>query len=634
MVFAFPYHPEKQLKIYWFIFMCLVFLVRYWDMRIWKTQLKDHDYDVKTPLNRFVAIRYVSAFSLGAYSILFMPSMELIELVCTLVIMSAMAGGAITVLAAHKGLTYSYAPILLLPVSAQCLLAPEGYMNTLGVLGVIFTLVIFSSAKSAHQFTIKSIKMKHQNSDLLEQMALKNQEIVEANASLESQVKKRTEKILELSNLDALTKLSNRHAFTQHLNHFIDRCQASNTQLALLFVDLDGFKGINDAHGHSVGDDLLVVMANRLSLQVEPQHVCRWGGDEFLLALENTDENAAIEFAQQLICFLSKPVLIEHNELTVGATIGIAMYPDHSVSATELIALSDTAMYVKKQSAKSEVCVFNEHMKQAIQRQAQLREGLAQAIKNNEIFVVFQPVIDVQSNTVSFCEALLRWRYQGQLVSPMEFIPAAEKHGLIHSIGEWVLQESCNMAANWCFDRSVHLSVNISVAQVMKGDLVSQVQQALQQSGFPSTNLHLEITESIFAEDINFVIDQVRALQAIGVKVSIDDFGTGFSSLALLQSLSADIVKIDRRFIQSWHEGGMAIIQATQYIADELGYRLVIEGVESQQQVDSLKALGIECIQGFYFSQPMPVEALPAWLEAFSVTKIAGQEAKTVGSIY
>lgn len=386
----------------------------------------------------------------------------------------------------------------------------------------------------------------------------------------------------------------------------------------MLFIDLDGFKTINDSHGHAIGDKVLVETATRLSSQAKKlQCLCRWGGDEFLIILQNSDVEEAREFAKQLIIALSQPIEVEHQVLTVGATIGIAMFPEHGTNEVQLITLADTAMYVQKQTAKSDVCVFTEQMRETLHRQIKLKEGLAKALINDEFYVVFQPVIDSKSGKVGFCEALLRWDLNGEPISPDEFIPVAEQHGLIHSIGAWVLNQSCQLAANWSFDGSVELSVNVSVAQLMHGDLVSVVESALHCSGFPARNLHIEITESIFAEDIDYVLEQMKALQEIDIKVSVDDFGTGFSSLALLQSLSADVVKIDKSFIDSMDRGGKAIIQATQYMASELGYSVVAEGVETKVQADVLSAMGIESLQGFYFSKPMKIDKLDSWHKTF-----------------
>ena len=473
---------------------------------------------------------------------------------------------------------------------------------------------MFTSAKRSYKFTTESILIKNQHADLLEQMELKNQEVLEVNANLEAKVKKRTEQIFELSNVDPLTKLFNRIAFSENLKLLMDSSKRFDKKLAVLFIDLDGFKSINDSHGHAIGDKILVETARRLRSQAAQQEcLCRWGGDEFLISLPESNVDEAVHFAKMLIILLSQPIKIEHHLLTVGATIGIAMYPEHADNDVELITLADTAMYLQKQTSKSDVCVFTEQMRETLHREIKLKDGLTKALKNNELFMVFQPVIDSKSGKVGFCEALLRWELHGEFISPAEFIPVAEHHSLIHSIGAWVLHESCQIAANWAFDETVNVSVNVSVAQVMQGDLVSIVKSALDDSRLPAKNLHIEITESIFSENITYLLEQMKALQKLGIKVSIDDFGTGFSSLAVLQSLSADVVKIDQSFISSIDEGGKAIIQATQYMASELGYTVVAEGVETKEQADMLSSMGIESLQGFYFSRPMKEDKLAAW---------------------
>ena len=623
LVFGFSDNPDKQLKIYWFLFMCVLFVWRFWDMRHWQKKLNGHQYDAARPMLWFEINRYLTALTLSAYSVIFFDSMDVIELACTIVIMSSMAGGAATTLAPNKGLTLSYAFIILTPLSILCLFSAQEYQNIFGGLGLIFVAVMFTSAKRSHQFTTESILIKNQHADLLDQMELKNLEISEVNADLEQKVKKRTEQIFELSNIDPLTKLFNRIAFSETLKLLIDSSKLHDKKLAVLFIDLDGFKSINDSHGHAIGDKVLIKTAKRLSSQTkELQGLCRWGGDEFLIALQDSSVEQAYEFAQQLIITLSQPIEIEHHVLAVGATIGIAMYPEHGTNEAQLITLADTAMYVQKQNTKSNVCVFTEQMRKTLNREIKLKQGLTQALKNDELFMVFQPVINSQSGEVGFCEALLRWELDGESISPYEFIPVAEQHGLICSIGAWVLENSCQLAANWSFDKTVDLSVNVSVAQVMNGDFISIVKRALHNSGLAAKNLHIEITESIFAEDIGYILEQMKALQDLDIKISVDDFGTGFSSLALLQSLSADVVKIDRSFIASIDHGGKAIIQATQYMATELGYTVVAEGVETKVQADVLSAMGIECLQGYYFSKPMKVDALDAWHQGFKLQAI------------
>ncbi|MDU0354139.1 EAL domain-containing protein [Paraglaciecola aquimarina] len=618
LVFGFPDNPVQSLKVYWLLFMCAIFVWRFLQTRHWKTKLKGQVYDATKPMSKFKIGRYLTACGFSAYSIMFFHAMDVIELACTIVILSAMAGGAATTLAASKVLCRSYAAILLIPISLLSIVSEDSYHNTLGILGGIFVVIMYSAAKRAHQFTTESILIKNQHADLLEEMELKNQQISEANTTLERKVKKRTDEIFELSNIDPLTKLFNRNAFSENLRLLIDSCKLRDTKLAVLFIDLDGFKSINDSLGHTVGDKVLLKTAQRLTNHSEKaQSLCRWGGDEFLIALENVEGDDALQFARQLISNLSKPIIIEQHELNVGATVGIAMYPDHGTDEIELITLADTAMYQQKQSVKSEVCMFTEQMRETLYRQITLKNGLSSALKNNQLYMVYQPVVDCDTGQVGFCEALLRWELDGKLIPPSEFIPVAEQYGLIYSIGAWVMQQSCQQAASWSFDKDVSVSVNVSVAQLMHGDLVNIVTRALHDSGLPAENLHIEITESIFAADINYVLQQMKSLQKLNIKVSVDDFGTGFSSLALLQSLSADVVKIDRSFISTIDKGGKAIIQATQYMANELGYSVVAEGVETKKQADDLKAMGVANLQGFYFGKPMKLEKLDAWHQGF-----------------
>lgn len=595
--------------------MLVLFFLRFCDMYYWEKNLKGHTYNAAKPMLRFEINRYLTALSFSTYSIIFYDYMDVNELAFTIIILSSMAGGGATILAANKGLVLSYPLVLLIPISILCLFSSDNYQNILGVLGFVFSAITFFSGTRSYQFTSESILIKNKHADLLDEMELANQKVLEVNLNLEKGIKERTEQLLELSNIDPLTNLFNRTAFSKSLKLLIDSGKMYEKKLAVLFIDLDGFKNINDSHGHAVGDKVLVEIAKRLRFfSKEQKYLCRWGGDEFLITLPENHAVEAHQFARQLIALLSKPIIIEHHEVVIiGATIGIAMYPDHGTSGADLIALADTAMYIQKQTAKADVCVFTEKIREKLHRDKKLKEGLDQALKNDELFIVFQPVIDSRSNKVGFCEALLRWELNGESISPNEFIPIAELHGLIHSIGSWVLRESCHIAANWTFDDSVDIAVNVSVEQVMQGDLVLIVKGALDSSGLPAKKLHIEITESIFIDNIDYVLEQMKTLQMLGIKISIDDFGTGFSSLSLLQSLSADIVKIDRTFISSIDKGGKAIIQATQYMAGELGYTVVAEGIENKEQADILSDMGIESLQGFYFSKPMKADKLAAW---------------------
>jgi GGDEF domain-containing protein len=302
LVFGFSGNPDIPIKIYWLLFMCVLFTWRFFDMRYWQNNLNGLEYNATEPMLRFSISRYITAFAFSAYSIIFFDSMDVTELACTIVIMSSMAGGAATILAANKWLVLSYPFILLTPISVLCLFSSEDYKNIFGILGLIFVGVMFTSAKRSYKFTTESILIKNQHADLLDQMELKNQEVLQVNASLEEKVKKRTEQLFELSNVDPLTKLFNRIAFSENLKLLMDSSKRFDKKLAVLFIDLDGFKSINDSHGHTIGDKVLVETARRLRSQAEQQEcLCRWGGDEFLISLPESNVDEAHHFAKTLI---------------------------------------------------------------------------------------------------------------------------------------------------------------------------------------------------------------------------------------------------------------------------------------------------------------------------------------------
>ncbi|WP_412973163.1 putative bifunctional diguanylate cyclase/phosphodiesterase [Glaciecola sp. MF2-115] len=622
LIFGYPTEGLMEFKYVWATAFFLILIFRLLDYAYWYKKLKGCEYLPANTKLRFIVGVASSGLMWSVYSIVIFEHVDIIELATTVILFSALAGGGATVLSGDKKLAVFYTTVLLLPLCVLMLLSTDENHNLLGFLGIFFTLIlIFASIRSAN-FTASTIDLKNRNLSLVKEMEVKNKQISEVNRVLEAKVDARTKEIFALSNIDPLTGLYNRTAFSRSLDDILSLCRQENRSLALLFVDLDGFKSVNDTQGHAVGDKVLVAISQRLVLIAKgPAHICRWGGDEFIIVIEDVTSDEAVEFGRDVIKSLSQRIQVGMSKVSVGATIGVAMFPEHGTKESELISLADTAMYVQKAISKSDVCVFSEEMRKTQIREQELKEGLAVALSNKEFHLVYQPVIDNDTKKVSFCEVLLRWNLNGQLVPPQEFIPIAEQFGFIHEIGEWVLQTACHEVGDWIFDESVDLSVNVSVAQLIRSDFIDIIKRVLESSGFPGPKLHLEITESLFASNMETMQKQVHELQKLGIKVSVDDFGTGFSSLSQLQSLSADIVKIDRSFVASMGTGGQAIIQATQYMANELGYSVVAEGVETREQADQLSNIGITCSQGFYFSHPMTIAELPNWFDEFNETK-------------
>jgi diguanylate cyclase (GGDEF)-like protein len=383
--------------------------------------------------------------------------------------------------------------------------------------------------------------------------------------------------------------------------------EASGNPVSLLFIDLDGFKKINDTQGHELGDRILVLVANRLTTMMDSNNiVCRWGGDEFLFALSNQDSSQAQSFAKALISAISLPIYIEHKEFKIGASIGIAVYPDHGEHAWELIEHADVAMYHQKKTEIGKFRVFDEAIKSKLRREELLRQHLLTAEQRGDLFVYYQPIVNAVDKQIVSFEALMRLKLDDGMVSPEEFIPIAENHGFIGHLGNWILRRACMDAAKWQPIHEATVSVNVSVIQLLESNFCAIVEKALLASKLKPSSLHLEITESVFSQNTQIIREQVRTLRVMGIKVSIDDFGTGYSSLSQLQMLSVDCVKIDRTFVDNMQKGGRTIIDATLQIARALDYSTIAEGIETEEQLNALLDMGVVQFQGFYFSKPMP----------------------------
>jgi len=482
----------------------------------------------------------------------------------------------------------------LIPFSVGLVVSNQPYQHILGVLGLAFGLVMVFTARKSALFTHQAILLKNENSILVNQMEL--------------QVAQRTQKIYELSNLDPLTGLYNRTAFLSQLSTKIKDCEELQQLLVVIFIDLNGFKKINDTLGHDVGDQVLCQTASRLkNMQKDADILCRWGGDEFLYASAVQTSAQAISLAEALIASVSLAYEFDSNRLTLGATAGLAMYPEHEKSEKGLIQLADTAMYFQKNLDPGKAGMFSQSLGQKLYREQKLHNGLADAIEKNQLRLVYQPIVYANSHQVHLYEALLRWEFEGQAVAPLEFIKIAEQYGQIRLIGSWVLQQASLEAARWQQenDDSPAVSVNVSVIQLQDDEFIDIVAGALNTSGLHANKLHIEITESVFASDKNRLIRQIKILQSTGIKVSIDDFGTEYSSLSVMQDLAVNTVKIDRSFVEKLETSGFAIIKAVVQIANTLGYSVVAEGVETKEQANLLFNLGVDSLQGYYFAKPI-----------------------------
>jgi len=430
--------------------------------------------------------------------------------------------------------------------------------------------------------------------------------------------KKLEEKTTYLAYHDPLTGLPNRLQFSQQLKHYVDTHQ----EIAVLFMDLDKFKMINDTRGHMVGDKLLQKVAQRLINCVsEEGTVFRIGGDEFTVILLADTRSEVSQVAERILAEIRKPLIIENYEINVMASIGISLYPTDGDNVEELIKGSDFAMYKSKVLGGNKHKFFNSSMSRSLEDRVNLEGDLHNALNNDELVLHYQPQIDPQTGYIFGAEALIRWQHPERgLVPPDQFIPIAEETGLIIPIGEWVLRKACIQAEEWNrkYGHPVHIAVNLSVKQFVNNDIVGTVERTLQETGLNPNNLELELTESIFLENNESVVTSLNELKRLGVRISIDDFGTGYSSLAYLKDLPIDSIKIDQSFIRSLSKNKktLSIISAIIDLAQELELKSVAEGVETTEQFNYFKMEGCDLVQGYYFSRPLPADQLEVLLDS------------------
>lgn len=428
-----------------------------------------------------------------------------------------------------------------------------------------------------------------------------------------TQHKAAKQQIEHLAHYDALTNLPNRLLLKARVDHEITVAERRKQSFALLFIDLDHFKNINDALGHSIGDYVLIEVSRRLLSAVrEDDTVARIGGDEFNIMLADTHWHGAAIVAKKIISLLAEPVYYQHYQLHITPSIGISLYPENGDNYETLTKNADTALYQAKNQGRNQYQFFTQAMQQQTHRRMEIESRLRHALELNELIVYFQPQINTQTHRINGGEALLRWRHPDWgMVAPSEFIPVAEECGLILSIGDWVLKQSIAQAKQW-HDAGFPLtiSVNLSLAQFRANTLCGKVKQTLEYYDFPPQYLELELTESIAMQNVDAAIEITRQLTELGIVLAIDDFGTGYSSLSYLQRFSLHKLKIDQSFTKEMETNKESenIVNAIISLAKSLNLKTIAEGVETEQQLSMFKQKNCDEIQGYYFSKPLPAD--------------------------
>ncbi|MCS0584592.1 EAL domain-containing protein [Massilia pinisoli] len=464
-----------------------------------------------------------------------------------------------------------------------------------------------------------------------------------------SERKRAEEQIRRLAYCDSLTGIPNRQAFLETLERELQRSKIGNKKFAVLFMDLDAFKRINDTLGHDVGDQLLKQVSDRLRETIRPNdllsrgellpradmgtsadtNLARLGGDEFTILIPDLERvEHALNVAHRVKDAMRRPFLIEGNEIFVTASIGISLFPEDGDDCTSLLKFADTAMYHAKNCGKNNAKLYSSSLTMQIMSHVKLEVGLRRALQNNELYLLYQPQLDVRSSEIVGVEALVRWRHAERgIVSPNEFIPLAEETGLIVPIGEWVLRTACTQARHWqkLTRRPVRMAVNLSAKQFKDENLSQIVVSALHDTGLDPRLLELELTEGTLMDDAKATLATLEQLRGIGVYLSIDDFGTGYSSMNYLKRFDVRALKIDRSFISGLPQDSenAAITRAIIAMAHGLKMIVVAEGVETGEQLDLLEEYGCDLVQGFYLGRPAPAEAVTAMLQQLWVPATA-----------
>ncbi|MBI1190367.1 MAG: EAL domain-containing protein [Tepidisphaera sp.] len=429
---------------------------------------------------------------------------------------------------------------------------------------------------------------------------------------------------------DKLTGLANREALVARLGASVDRAREDRSfRFAVLFIDFDRFKLVNDSMGHRFGDMLLVEIGQRLCTNVrasgqvsgrgDDTMVARFGGDEFVIVLDAlADSDHAARVANRLLAALAAPYKLEGHEIFSGASIGIVTSDLAEGTPDDVLRDADTAMYEAKTAGKGRYVVFDASMRMRVRDRMAIENDLRSAIANRELRVHYQPIVALYDGSLESVEALVRWEHPTRgLIPPSRFIPIAEESGLILDIGDWVLREACRQLAQWRAELGPaappSISVNLARQQLLRADIVTRVRAVLEEFRITPERLHLEITESEIMHDERTAVNVLHQLKELGVKIDMDDFGTGYSSLACLRQFPIDVLKIDRAFVAAVNEGRdlIALLHSVTQLARNLGIRVVAEGIEDETQLALLQSLGCDFGQGYYFSRPVPPEKIP-----------------------
>ena len=496
-------------------------------------------------------------------------------------------------------------------------------ISALAILGVLSLLVVVENIYQSSTRSLKGIliqklaeyraaKMEELNVDLTNA----RQRLTEVNQSLEIQIQERTSELKHQADHDMLTGLGNRYRFAFVVQEALSDFKRDESSFAVYMLDLNRFKEINDGLGHFAGDHVLRETAQRIQRISGDNRVCaRWGGDEFVIFQPSVSSREEIHrFADKLIHGIREPIELDNGPVILGASIGISLCPEHGVGADELLEHADIAVYRAKYM-KDGVSIYNDNWGKEAAERVRLAQALRAAIHSHEIEVALQPFVSSSDGNIKGFEALARWpQKEGRPISPSIFIPLAEEYGLMPLLGRSVLRRACEMLNEYCSDSSLRVAVNISVMQLRDPEFANEVFTILEDTGIAPDRLEVEMTENVFASDVEQIRGVLNTLREKGVRVSIDDFGTGYSSISYLRDFPLDTLKIDRSFVTALKQGGEGIFSSIVALAYGLELSVIVEGVETGDELETVLRLGGDEIQGYYFAKPMMHTELEEWI--------------------
>lgn len=498
------------------------------------------------------------------------------------------------------------------------LMMEGGIYVILGVLAFIYIAVMLATSLYTYQLIFSSLRLRYENINLVNHLSATKSDLENRTNELEKSLqthKTLEEKLFHQANFDLLTNLPNRGLAHDRLSQVIRHLHHTHLSMAVLFIDIDRFKSVNDTMGHLVGDKLLIAVAHRLLECVRSgDTVARVGGDEFIVVLTPVNNDDVIGIVSKCIECIQKPFKINGKIINTSISIGVSFYPKDGREAELLIRNADIAMYRAKEFGRNNFQFFTKEMNKRLLMRMAMENQLRMALEKNEFMLVYQPIINLKSKKISGIEVLLRWHHPKLgVVSPTDFIPIAEESGIIVAIGEWVIRNACKQALMWQQEgiQPINISVNLSAKQIAQLNIYERIEAILSETKFNPHYLSLELTESILMQDMERNIETLTYLKELGIRLVIDDFGVGYSSLNYLKRLPVDKLKIDKSFVDDVPllPDAAAIISAIIALAASLNLRVIAEGVENLQQLRFLIHHHCDEIQGFYFSEPMDEEA-------------------------